>query len=339
MSVDFGSLNLVGESPAFRRALALIHRVSQCDATVLVVGETGTGKELASRAIHYLSRRRSGPFVALNCGAIPETLVESELFGHARGAFTDAKETREGVIAQARGGTILLDEVDALSPRSQVALLRFLQDQEYRPVGGRAVHHANVRVVAATNADLTGMVRRGEYRQDLLFRLDLLTIDLPPLRDRDGDARKLAELFVSRFNQQYGTAKTLHPDTMAFLARHAWPGNVRELENAIHREFLLGDGPTVRVTHARGADEGGVPRPSLESLTTLDFRAAKARTIAEFERAYLVELLARTKGNLSQAAKVAGKERSRLGKLVKKYGLTRRHFTETHQAGRARPGA
>ena len=329
MSVDFGSLNLVGESPAFRRALTLIHRVSQCDATVLVLGETGTGKELASRAIHYLSRRRSGPFVALNCGAIPEALVESELFGHARGAFTDAKETREGIIAQARGGTILLDEVDALSPRSQVALLRFLQDQEYRPVGGRAVHHANVRIVAATNADLTAMVRRGEYRQDLLFRLDLLTIDLPPLRDRDGDARRLAEVFVSRFNQQYGTAKTLHPDTLTFLARHAWPGNVRELENAIHREFLLGDGPAVRVMHARSADEGGGPRPSLEALTTLDFRAAKARTIAEFERAYLVELLARTKGNLSQAAKVAGKERSRLGKLVKKYGLTRRHFAES----------
>ena len=328
MSVDFASLNLVGESPAFRRALTLIHKVSQCDATVLVQGETGTGKELASRAIHYLSRRRSGPFVALNCGAIPESLVESELFGHARGAFTDARETREGVIAQARGGTILLDEVDTLSARSQVALLRFLQDQEYRPVGGRAVQHANVRIVAATNADLAAMVRRGEYRQDLLFRLDLLTIDLPPLRDRNGDARRLAELFVSRFNQQYGTAKTLHPDTVGFLDRHAWPGNVRELENAIHREFLLGDGPRVRVTHARG-EEGGVARPSPDALTTLDFRAAKARTIAEFERAYLVELLGRTKGNLSQAAKVAGKERSRLGKLVKKYGLTRRHFAES----------
>jgi two-component system response regulator GlrR len=325
---DFARLNLVGESPSFRHALSLIKRVSQCDATVLIQGETGTGKELAARAIHYLSSRRPAPFVPVNCGAIPESLVESELFGHARGAFTDAKETREGVIAQARRGTLLLDEVDSLSPRSQVALLRFLQDQEYRPLGGRFVERADVRVIATTNADLGAMVARGQYRQDLLFRLALLVVDLPPLRARINDARLLSELFISRFSQQYQTAKVLHPDTIDFLARYAWPGNVRELENLIHREFLLEDGPVIHLISAGVPD---VPPPPIahESITTLRFHVAKARIIADFERAYLVELLSRTRGNLSHASRIAGKERSRLGKLVRKYGLTRKTFAET----------
>jgi two-component system response regulator GlrR len=328
MSVDFASLNLVGESPAFLRALSLVHRVSQCDATVLIEGETGTGKELAARAIHYLSPRKSGPFVPINCGAIPESLVESELFGHTRGAFTDAKEAREGVIAQARGGTLLLDEVDTLSPRSQVALLRFLQDQEYRPVGGRIVQRADVRIIAATNADLAGLTDRGQYRQDLLFRLDLLKIYLPALRDRSGDVRLLADLFVSRFGQQYGTPKTLHPDSFEFLSKYLWPGNVRELENAIHREFLLGDGPALRILPREAPASAGEPRRP-ESLTMVGFRAAKAKMIAEFERTYLIELLSRADGNLTRAAKLSGKERSRLGKLVRKYGLTRAHFIHT----------
>jgi len=327
MSVDFASLNLIGESPAFLRALSLIHRVSQCDAAVLIEGETGTGKELAARAIHYLSPRKSGPFVPINCGAIPESLVESELFGHTRGAFTDAKEAREGVIAQARAGTLLLDEVDTLSPRSQVALLRFLQDQEYRPVGGRTVQRADVRIIAATNSDLAALTDRGHYRQDLLFRLDLLKIKLPALRDRRDDVRLLADLFVSRFSQQYGTAKTLHPDSCGVLSEYSWPGNVRELENAVHREFLLGDGPVLRIVPREAAAAASQPRH--ESLTTVGFRAAKAKMIAEFERTYLIELLSRADGNLTRAAKLSGKERSRLGKLVRKYGLTRAHFTHT----------
>jgi two-component system, NtrC family, response regulator GlrR len=328
MSVDFASLNLIGESPAFLRALSLVHRVSQCDATVLIEGETGTGKELAARAIHYLSPRKSGPFVPINCGAIPEALVESELFGHTRGAFTDAKEAREGVIAQARGGTLLLDEVDTLSPRSQVALLRFLQDQEYRPVGGRIVQRADVRIIAATNADLAALTDRGQYRQDLLFRLDLLKIKLPALRDRRDDVRLIAELFVTRFSQQYGTTKTLHPDSLASLSDYSWPGNVRELENAIHREFLLGEGSVLRILPRDAPAVAAEPRRQ-EPLTTVGFRAAKAKMIAEFERTYLIELLSRADGNLTRAARLSGKERSRLGKLVRKYGLTRAHFNHT----------
>jgi two-component system response regulator GlrR len=325
---DFGRWNLIGESPAFQHALRLIERVSQCDATVLIYGETGTGKELAARAIHYLGRRGTAPFIPVNCGAIPESLVESELFGHARGAFTDAKETHEGVIAQARGGTLLLDEVDALSPRSQVALLRFLQDQEYRPVGAATVRQADARVIATTNADLGALAARRLYRQDLLFRLNVLAVEIPPLRERTGDVRLLADLFMERFRLQYGIARALHPDTMEFFGRYSWPGNVRELENMVHREFLLCDGPVIRLSSVRSTQDPG--EGSVEgALTSLRFQTAKARVIADFERAYVVELLSRTRGNLSLASRISGKERSRLGKLVRKYGLTRKAFAES----------
>lgn len=325
---DFARLNLVGESPAFRRTLRLIERVAQCDATVLVQGETGTGKELAARAIHYLGRRSKAPFIPVNCGALPESLVESELFGHARGAFTDAKEAHEGVIAQARGGTLLLDEVDSLSARSQVALLRFLQDQEYRPVGGATVRQADVRVIATTNVDLDALVGRGLYRQDLLFRLNVLPVTIPPLRERAGDVGLLAELFMERFRQQYRIGRTLDAEALELLARRSWPGNVRELENLVHREFLLSDAVVIRLA---GQRPDSTPRAASgdDSLTSLRFQPAKARAIASFERAYVMELLSRTRGNLSLASRISGKERSRLGKLVRKYGITRKAFAES----------
>jgi DNA-binding NtrC family response regulator len=318
-------LNLVGESDAFQGVLRLLQRLSLCDATVLIRGETGTGKELIARAIHYLGVRRNSPFIAVNCGAIPDSLVESEFFGHTRGAFTDAKHARTGVVAQAQGGTLFLDEVDSLSARSQVTLLRFLQDYEYRPVGAAALTTANVRIVAATNADLEQLVASGTYRQDLLYRLNVLSVYLPPLRERAGDARLLAEAFLRRLSVQYGIRKTLHADTLAFLCEYGWPGNVRELENLIQREFLLSDEPTIRITtaNASGPRASG---PAAGSLTGDGFRAAKARVIAQFERAYICELLSRTHGNISLAARLCGKERSRFGKLVKKYGLDREHF-------------
>jgi len=323
---DFARLNLVGESPAFLRVLKLVDRISQCDATVLVQGETGTGKELIARAIHYLGPRRNCAFIPVNCGAIPDSLVESELFGHVRGAFTDAKESRPGVIAQAQGGALFLDEIDALSQRSQVALLRFLQDREYKPVGGSVVRNAEVRVVTASNADLEALVAKGAYRQDLLYRLNVLSVNLPPLRERPGDARLLANTFLRRFSRQYGAPeKTLHADTLAWIDEHPWPGNVRELENLMHREFLLTDGPVIRVNHAR--TKGGTSiLNAAGGLTCARFRDAKARAIAEFERAYIVELLAKAQGNISLASRMSGKERSRLGKLVKKYGLARGAF-------------
>jgi DNA-binding NtrC family response regulator len=321
----FARLNLLGESPVFRDVLRAIRRVAECDATVLIQGETGTGKELAGRAIHYLSARRDGPFIPVNCGAIPDALVEAELFGHARGAFTDAKETHQGLIAQARGGTLFLDELEALSAHGQVALLRFLQDQEYRPVGGPMVRHADVRVLGSTNADLAGLAARAEYRKDLLFRLNVLTLELPPLRARGDDALVLARSFVRRFSEQYRRpAKPFHPDAVAYLERHAWPGNVRELENLVLRACLLDDGPELRfpAPTERPPGSGRAPAAPAAPLAATSFREAKARAITEFERAYIAELLERASGNISLAARLAGQERSRFGKLVRKHGFS-----------------
>ena len=319
---EFVHLNLIGRSPAFLRQLSLVARYATCDATVLIEGETGTGKELIARAIHYLSRRRGLPFVALNCGALPDGLVESELFGHFRGAFTDAKETRPGLVAQARGGTLFLDEVEAMSPHAQVALLRFLQDKEYRPVGGAVVKDANVRILASSNADLKDMVQRGAFRSDLLYRLDVLPLHLPPLRERDGDVMLLAEAFVERLNQESGAPpKTLHAGAAALLNARTWPGNVRELENVIQRQFVLSPGPIIDFTDngasAGQRDERAGPEP---------FNIAKARAVAQFERAYVSALLAATSGNLSVAARLAGKDRSDIGRLVRKHGVDRGQF-------------
>jgi DNA-binding NtrC family response regulator len=324
----FARLNLIGASASFLAACRLVRRLAPATAPVLVQGETGTGKELFARAIHYLSERRGGPFVPVNCGALPDSLVESELFGHVRGAFTDARESREGLVAQARGGTLFLDELEALSPRGQVVLLRFLQDQEYRPVGGQAVREADVRVVGTTNASLRELVARGQYRDDLLFRLSVLVLDLPPLREREDDAVLLANAFLARLARQYKRpAPKLNAGAHAFLRTHPWPGNVRELENLIYREFLLSDGPELGLhggaaankiaLAARAPSEGRHPWP----LTAVNFRVAKARAVESFERAYLMELLGRARGNVTLAARLAGKERSRLSKLIRKHGF------------------
>src|SRR5438094_4159830 len=191
--------NLIGRSPAFTAATELIAKFASCDATVLIEGETGTGKELAARAIHYLSNRNGNPFIAVNCGALPDTLVENELFGHVRGAFTDAREHQHGLVSRAETGTLFLDEVESLSAKAQVALLRFLQDGVYRPLGAGAVVAGNARIVAATNVDIAALVKGGGFRQDLMYRLTILTLRMPALRERAGDARVLAEHFVGQF--------------------------------------------------------------------------------------------------------------------------------------------
>ncbi len=326
---DFIEANLLGNAPAFRRALVALRRIAACDASTLLLGETGTGKELAARAIHYLSARRAFPFVAVNCGAIPEALVEAELFGHARGAFTDAKDARIGLIGQAKGGTLFLDEIEAMTQRAQVALLRFLQDFEFRPVGGSGVERADLRVVAASNVDLRAP--SCGFRPDLLFRLGVLDVTMPPLRERPGDALLLAEAFARQFSRRYG--QTLRPfadAARAFIQLHDWPGNVRELENHVHRAVVMSDAAELTI---QAVERDRPPTPALapvgEALLP-KFGSAKAQAIAEFERAYLHEALRRSGGNVSLAARIAGKERSRLGKLVRKYGLERLDFAPRH---------
>ena len=328
-SEAFARLNLLGESPAFREALRLIERIAAVDATVLIHGETGTGKDLAAHAVHYLSRRCDFAFVPVNCGALPDNLLESELFGHERGAFTDAKRANRGLIAQAEGGTLFLDEVEAMTPRAQVVLLRFLQDHQYRPVGSSTVRSGDVRIIAASNVDLGDLVRRHLFRADLLFRFGVLSLTMPPLRCREDDAVLLARYFLDRYSAQYQRPpKPLHPDAIIRLRAGPWPGNVREIENLVLREFLLADGPFIDLRSAGLTTESSNADAPASGGTDLDmaFKPAKAQVVAKFERTYLSHLLTKTSGNISLAARLSKKDRSALNKLVKKHGLAGEQF-------------
>jgi DNA-binding NtrC family response regulator len=324
---EFASLNLIGQSPAFLNALELIKALSQCEAPVLIEGETGTGKEMAARAIHYLGLRQDYPFIPVNCGTLSDTLLENELFGHERGAYTDAKEAQAGLVAQAHQGTLFLDEVESLYPKAQVALLRFLQTQEYRPLGSRSLKQADVRVIAASNEDLVALVKRGYFRQDLLFRLNVIPLFLPPLRERSGDIELLATHFLYQYSLKYRRSpQAFHPATLAWMKNYPWPGNVRELENFVHRALLLSKGPLILpLPTQRLPSIGSENNPQFESSSDYreNFNEAKAQAISHFEKQYLQWLMAECHGNISLAAKRAGKERSALGKLLKKYQIGR----------------
>jgi DNA-binding NtrC family response regulator len=312
--------NFVGGSPALKDAMALIRRFAPLRAPVLIVGETGTGKELAAHAIHYLSERRAGAFIPVNCGALPETLIESELFGHSRGAFTDASHARCGLIRQAAGGTLFLDEVEALPHRGQVSLLRFLQDASFRSVGEEQTRHADVRIVAASNVKLCALVERGEFREDLLFRLDVLSVELPPLRDRISDLALLAPHFLGKAALTAGgDGKCLSPAALELLSQHTWPGNVRELEHLLLRAHLLCSGSTIEGDDVRKAS------PSLDRLgavsTALDregLRRQKMLAIVDVERRFVERALAQTNGNISAAARMCGIERAAFSRIAKR---------------------
>jgi DNA-binding NtrC family response regulator len=313
------ALGLIGQSPAFLGSLLTLRRYAQCDAAVLIAGETGTGKELAARAIHKLHRRSDGPFVPVSCGALPDSLVESELFGHVRGAFTDARESTEGLVAQAQGGTLFLDEVEALSPKGQAALLRFLEGHEFRPVGGSRSRIADLRVIAAGNEDFHGLVRRGLFRRDLLYRLNVLSLGLPPLRRRTGDAMLLAEQFVAAFAREYDTGPlAIGQASRHWLVGYDWPGNVRELENLVHRAVVTASGPTIELIPSEGALPGVADKTD---STAHPFGEAKRHVVEQFERDYLTDLMRTHGGNVTRAAEQAGKERRALGKLLKKHGI------------------
>ena len=305
--------------------LAQLGVIAASQAPTLIEGETGSGKELAARAIHYEGPRCSGPFVPVNCGALPDSLIESELFGVQRGAFTDARVSRRGLVAEADGGTLFLDEVDALSAKAQVSLLRFLQDQHYRPVGSARELCGNVRLIAASNCRLDNLVAQQGFRADLLYRLKILHLELPPLRERGADVLLLARHFVQRFAKQYGSvAKTLHPLTEAWLHHHPWPGNVRELENWVHRQFLMCCGPVI--VHDAVAAQTQAHAPGDAASVTPQgwpcaYVQAKAEALRRFEGEYLRRALIEADGNVSRAARLAGKERRAFGKLLKKHGL------------------
>jgi DNA-binding NtrC family response regulator len=325
-SSQLKELRMIGQSDNFLRVLRALKKVGASSAPVLVYGETGTGKEIAARAVHYLSPRRNCAFIPANCGALPEQLIENELFGHQRGAYTDAKENQVGLVEQADGGTLFLDEVGNLNMKGQCALLRFLQNQEFKRLGSHQVRRADVRVVAATNANLPAMVKAGTFREDLLYRLNIVSVVVPPLRDRPGDALMLADHFLAELLRQYGTGPVRFSQKSAeWVERYHWPGNVRELENLIHREFLLAEGATI---HIGSGESDSCSNPSAEQrpVAISRFRLAKARVVNDFEREYLADLLDRTSGNLSEAARLAGKERRGFARLLKKHGLERATF-------------
>ena len=318
---DLSRFSLIGSSSSFKEVIKQIRRLAGVGATVLITGESGTGKELAARAVHYLSERTGGPFVPVNCGSLSDNLIESELFGHERGAFTDAKNAALGLIGEAAGGTLFLDEIDTLSLKAQASLLRFLQDRTYRRVGGGSLRHADVRIVAASNADLEHLSQARLFRLDLLYRLNVLTLHMPALRQRDDDALEMAQTFIARLSQQYRTpAKRLHPEAVAFMRDYSWPGNVRELENVIHRDFLMSEGEEITL-HSLRLKQG--PRTGLAAGPVGNrFKEAKARCVAEFEQTYVRNMLSLAEGNLSAAARLAGKDRSAFGKLARKYAAS-----------------
>ena len=323
-----GPLKFIGTAPALLQAVKRIERFATCDATVLILGETGTGKELAARSIHYHSARHDQPFVPVNCGALPDSLVESEFFGHVGGAFTDAREAKAGVVAHAKHGTLFLDELEALSPRAQAVLLRFLQDDEYRPVGGTRSHPAYVRIVGSSNADLRTLVQKNLFREDLLFRLNGLTVELPPLRARGTDVVLLAQEFLHRLSQQYqAQPKIMAPEVLQAMQAYHWPGNIRELENMMQEAYLLTEGSTITEVSNLPCQCGEEGANTTGSCLCPPFATAKARAIAAFEVTYLTTLLRQTSGNLTKAADICGKDRSDLSRLLKKHRLDRAQFT------------
>jgi DNA-binding NtrC family response regulator len=305
---------IIGRSPKLRRVKELIARIAASPAsTVLVTGESGTGKDLAAQAIHAASDRADRAFLNITCSALPASLLESELFGHERGAFTDAKNRKLGLFEHADGGTVFLDEIGEMEPPLQAKLLRFLEDKSLRRVGGAIDIHADVRIVAATNVDLRDAVRRGAFREDLYYRLAVLTVHLPPLRERGSDAELLAMFFVERFNQEFGKrVAQIHPDALRMIRSYPWPGNVRELRNAVERAVLLADAEEL------GVDDFSMLAAPAEKAPA--FRLpANGIDLRDLEHDLIMQALERTAGNKTRAGALLGLNRDQVRYRVERY--------------------
>jgi len=320
--------DLIGAAPAMQRVLELVRKVAPSAASVVIQGESGTGKEVLARAIHSLSPRRDGPFLALNCSAIPPTLIEAELFGYERGAFTGAVERRLGDFELASGGTLFLDEVGELPPELQGKFLRVLEERRVRRLGGRAEVEVDVRVLCATQGDLLEEIRAGRFREDLYFRLHVFTVELPPLRDRREDIPLLAQHFVDKFNAETGRrVQGVTPAAMAFLQGHAWPGNIRELRNVLERAMILVEGDLIGVEQLPPELVPGPPEAA-------SLRVPLDLTLDEVERRYLLATLRRLGGNKARTAEALGVSEKTL------YNKLNRYAAEGHRAeGGEGPGA
>lgn len=327
---------LIGTSRCFLQVTGMIPLLSMSKSTVLISGETGTGKELFARAIHYSGERRGKPFVPVNCAALPDHLIENELFGHTKGAYTGAFIEKQGLFHEADGGTLFLDEINSFNMAAQSKLLRVLQDQEFRPLGSTKSRTVDVKIVAATNTDLRYLVETRQFREDLFYRLNGLSVALPPLRDRKEDILLLASHCLKVYAKEFGRgAITIGHSAKAKLTGYAWPGNVRELQGVIQRAVAMASG---ELLEAQDLDLPESERPELAgpTMTLLSrgvvsddtsFQAMKVKVIEEFEQAYLSELLSTHHGNISQAARAAKKERRAFQRLLQKHGLDRRIFS------------
>jgi len=310
-------LAMVGESYVMAQLREQVAMAAPTNGRVLIYGENGTGKELVARSIHSLSRRRTGPFIEVNCAAIPEELIESELFGHVKGAFTGAVTERRGKFELADAGTLFLDEIGDMSLKTQAKVLRALQEQVVEPVGGAASVRVDVRVLAATNKELTGEIRAGRFREDLYFRLNVIPIFVPPLRDRADDVPLLAEHFMAELAREYGRRpKKLDPGAAAGLRSYRWPGNVRELRNVIERLMIMVPGDTITLADL-GFLDSGLPGATVDGGTALPLHEARER----FEREFILRALAAQQGNISRTAEALGVERSNLYRKMRAFGI------------------
>jgi transcriptional regulator with GAF, ATPase, and Fis domain len=316
-----GQRRVIGSTKRWKDVLAQSARVAQTETTVLLTGESGTGKEVVARFIHHGSKRSNGPFIAINCAALPDQLLESELFGHDRGAFTGAVQAKPGRIEQANGGVLFLDEVGEMSPAVQAKVLRVLEQREYLRLGGTRLQHADIRVIAATNRDLMAAIRRGEFREDLYYRLGVFEIVLPPLRERPEDILELADGFLEEIGLSVGRpAAGIARDAREQLARYHWPGNVRELRNAIERAVILADGGYIRSEHLPVT----APRPATAAAADLSGVAAFPAggvNLEAIERSLVVKALTQARHNKTRAAKLLGLTRAQLYTRIEKYGL------------------
>jgi DNA-binding NtrC family response regulator len=322
--------HIISKSPKMIEIFDVIRHLADIDTTVLITGETGTGKELVAHAIHYNSNRRNQRFVRINCGALPETLLESELFGHERGAFSGAVQTRRGKFEYAANGTILLDEIGDISPAMQIKLLRVLQEKEIQRVGGNETIPVDVRILATTNRNLEQAVMDGAYRNDLYYRLNVARIHLPPLRERIEDVPLLAEHFIRSFAEKSGrnTCRVGH-DAMNTLLNYHWPGNVRELANAVERAAVMASGEEIAAIEMMPPRQNGRTPPGVKPAEGASFKEGRQQIIAEYERTYLMECLRRHKGNINLCARACDVDTKTFYRKMQEYGLDKRAFKKS----------
>lgn len=324
-----GLQGLVGKSPAMQRVYDTIQMVAKNDLTVLITGESGTGKDLTARAVHALSLRHKGPFIAVNCPTVPEHILESELFGYRKGAFTHATQNRNGLFQEAHQGTILLDEIGDISPAIQTKLLRVLQEKEIKPLGAARPVTVDVRIIASTNQDLEAKIKKHEFREDFFYRLNVLPIQLPPLRERREDIPMLANHLLEKHSQKLNlSGKRISPELMEELQSREWEGNVRQLENQILQGLLFSGEDEIEPHHLNLPESSTACVLRDSEIQHLPYKQAKEKTLQHFNNAYIGHLLLTYKGNISQAARHCGLERQALQQIMRRFGISAEEFRQ-----------